>query len=127
MPASTEVTRLVLRKLAADAVTNGTGLQSTLQAAAFGTVSQALTGKILIEAQSGTTRSRYELPVGAAALQPQEISAMLSRLLDLYDAAIASGLTGGIGAPDAAVLVWMLSQLVIVRSFGVDFSAALQR
>lgn len=101
-----------------------------MQAAAFGTVTKTLAGKVLIEASAGGVTSRYSLPVGVGALQPQEIAAMLSRLLDLYDLAVASptgqppggGLTGGVGAADAAVLAWMLGRLQIVRSYTTDHS-----
>jgi hypothetical protein len=101
-------------------------LSSVLNAAAFGTVSSALSGKIVIESQASGVVTRYQLPVGAGALQPQEVSAMLSRLLDLYDQAIApspgGGLPAGVGANDAAILAWMLGQLQVVRSYTVDFS-----
>lgn len=88
-------------------------------------MTQALSGKYLIEAQAAGVTSRYEV---SAAASPDEVATMLSRLLDLYDLAIASttaqppggGLTGGVGAPDAAILAWMLGQLQIVRSYNMD-------
>lgn len=102
----------------------------SLQGAAFGKVTQTLSGKILIEAQADGVMSRYSLPQGASALQPQEVTAMLSELLDLYDRAVSSttaqppggGLTGGVGANDAAIRAWMLEQLQSVYRHGVDFS-----
>lgn len=103
-----------------------------LQTCAFGKVTTTLSGKVLIEAQADGVVSRYSLPAGAGALQPQEVAAMLSRLLDLYDLALlpttgtppGGGLTAGIGANDAAIRAWMLGQLQIVRRHGADFSTA---
>lgn len=118
--------------MADSAATASTTLVATLKAAAFGTVSKTLTGKVLIESQAGGIVARYQLPAGAAALQPQEVSAMLSRLLDLSDLAVApttaqppgGGLAPStVGANDVAILAWMLGQLQIVRSYGTDFSA----
>ena len=134
MAATPEITRLVLRKLAGDAVAASATLTSVLNAAAFGTVSQTLSGKVVIEAQGAGTITRYELPTGRSALIPQEVSAMLSRLLDLYDRAVTptstmlqngwgGGLTGGVGANDAAILQWMLAQLAPIYAYSPDFSA----
>lgn len=125
LAATPEVTRLVLRQLASTAKGGATALIDTLQSAAFGTVTKTLSGKVLIKAAAGGVVSEYSLPVGAGALQPQEIAAMLSRLLDLYDLAVApttaqppgGGLTPGVGAGDDAVFAWMLGQLQIVRSY----------
>lgn len=90
-------------------------------------MTQALSGKYLIEAQAAGVSSRYEVSANSS---PEEVATMLSRLLDLYDLAVASptaqppgaGLTGGVGVPDAAILAWMLGQLQIVRAHTVDFS-----
>jgi hypothetical protein len=131
--AAPEITRLVLRKLAADAVTSASTLSSTLNAAAFGTVTQALSGKIVVEAQAAGVVTKYELPVGKSALIPQEVSAMLSRLLDLYDQAVGpattsyvngfgAALPSGVGGNDAAILQWMLGRLQVIRSLVKDHS-----
>jgi hypothetical protein len=124
VPASIDVTRLVLRKLAADATLNGKPLADVLQSVAFGTVTQAISGKILVEARADGLTSRYELPVGQGALQPQEVSAMLSRLLDLYDAAVAALPTN---PTDAAILSQMLGQIYPVRSYFTAFNTAIPR
>lgn len=120
--ATSSIIRLVLRKLAADAVTASATLKATLTAAAFGTVTQTLSGKIVVEAQAGGVITKYQLPSGSDGLQPQEVADMLSRLLDLCDQVIATGLPSATGAPDAALLVAMLGSIQPIREVRSDFS-----
>lgn len=120
--ATSAIIRLVLRKLAADAATASTLLLTTLKAAAFGTVTQTLSGKIVVEAQADGVITKYQLPIGDAALQPQEVAAMLSGLLDLYDRIIATGLTAGVGANDTAIVSAMLAEIYPIREVKNNYS-----
>ena len=96
---------------------------STLQAAAFGTVTPLLSGKVLIEASSGGVTTRYELPPAAAGMPPVIVGAMLSRMLDRYDAAVAALATAGNATPtDAQVLAQMLTQLQAIWAYSTDHS-----
>lgn len=84
-------------------------------------MTRALSGKIVIETHTEGVITKYQLPTGSAALQPQEVAETLSRLLDLYDATVASGLPEGTGANDAAILVAMLAAIQPIRSVANDF------
>lgn len=122
MPASTEVKRLTLRKLADDAVCRNATLAATLRAAAFATVTGTLSSKVLTATSTSGTSVTYTLPQGASALQPQEIAAMQSQLLDLYDAAVLANS----GTPtDGELLAWMLGQLVPLRCYSTSFAGTL--
>jgi hypothetical protein len=128
-----EITRLVLQSYAAQAVAANQTLGSALLAAGIALVPGIMAGKVLMEAESSGTVAKYEFPIGKGALQPTEVAAMMSRLLDLYQVAIApatvqfpggygAALPAGVGANDAAILAWMLGQLTVIRSFSTDHS-----
>ncbi len=127
-----------MRKLADDAVNAdpAISLSAALRAAAFGVAKTTLSGKVVIEAQASGIITRFQLPVGVGALQPQEVAALLSRLLDLYDRAVAPAdqwFSTGYGAgllfdppltapTDVQILAWMLEQLQVIRSYATDFT-----
>jgi hypothetical protein len=133
LPASVEVTRLVLRSVYANA--NGVStLLVALNTAALATAPAVLAGKQVIEAQAVGVVTKYQFPAGAAGLQLQDVAAMWSRLLDLYDRALVATTVsppgGGLAAesaniPDAkgvAIYNWMMGQLTVIRSFSMDHS-----
>jgi hypothetical protein len=119
VPTSTETKRLILRKLAADASASGASLSDTLNAAAFGTVTFTLSGKVLVEARGEGTVARYELLSAVQGIRPQDVQDTLSQLLDLYDAAVSASATG---ASDTVLLAYMLGQIVPIRAHVPDFS-----
>lgn len=128
-----EITRLVLQYYAQQAIAAGQTLGAFLTNAAMALVPGVMAGKIVIEAETAGSMTKYELPPGRLSLTPVEIAAMMSRLVDLYYIAIApvttqfatlygAGLVGGLGPQDAAILAWMLQQLTVIRSFSIDHS-----
>ncbi len=120
----------------AGAVAAPTTLTATLNAAAFASSPQVLAGKQVVEAQANGIATRYQFPVGMYALQAQDVAAMWSRLLDLYDQSQVSttnvppggGLAPEAGpGPSSAIYQWMLGQLQVIRAFSTDFSTSLNR
>lgn len=132
MPVLVDVKRAAFRQLYSSAVAQATTIQEALAAAIAPSLAAALAGKQLIEAQSGGTVTRYQLPAELAAQTP-DVAAMWGQLQDLYDRALmpaASVPPGGgcsaetAGAPSAAIYAWMMGQLTVVRSAGTDHTWA---
>ena len=99
-------------------MTNHATLAATLQAAAFGKVSEVVDGKVLITATGMGATATYALPIASQA-QPQDVAAMLSKLLDRYDDAVAALPAT---PKDADILAQMLAQTKVIRSYGIDHS-----
>lgn len=117
MAASSATVRLVLRKLANDAATASATLGATLKAVAFGSVSAVVSGKDVIEVQAEGVVTKFQIPTGGSALQASDVTEMLSRLLDLYDAVVAT-----VGEEDdEEILAAMLARIVPIREVASNF------
>ncbi len=114
MAVSTAFARGFLRHLYNE-VTHGATLLDRLNKLNRETVHQLETGKIL-SSTSGNGRS-VEFTVNASeGVTPTDMAELVSKLLDLYDAAVAAG-----SATDAARYGYMMGLLKPVRSFGSNF------
>ena len=126
MPVSVDVKRAAFRQLYSSAVTAAnTTLLAALATAIAPSLAAALAGKQVVEAQAQGVVTKYQLPAALAA-QTEDMAAMWGQLQDLYDAAIASGLTAESQnlphADGAAIYAYMMAQLVVVRAFSADHS-----
>lgn len=84
-------------------------------------------GKQLVESNTAGISARYEFPTGGTGVQVADIVDFCSRLLDLYAQAFVptsntppgGGVTSG---DDEGAYTWMLSQMVLIRSYSTDHS-----
>ena len=134
VPVTVDVKRAAFRQLYSSAVAQAnTTLQGALAAAAAPALAATLAGKQVIEAQAEGVVTKYQLPTGLASQTP-DVAAMWGQLQDLYDRALVPTTSvppgGGCAAETtnlphaggAAIYTWMMQQLTVIRSFGVDHS-----
>lgn len=118
---TTTFARAYLRKVYADAQTAGETLLARLNALNSAAVAAVSSGKV-VSATSGNGRSVEFQVNGTEGVTPTAVAELTSRLLDLYEAAVAAG-----NATDATRFAWMLARLKPVRSFRSDYSSAAVR
>lgn len=120
MAASTPFARSYFRQVWADAQSNGTTLLASLQSLNAAAVTATKTGQtILSTAGNGRTVTFADPGTGTS---PEDIVELLDRLLRLYDAALADGMT-----TDATVYAWIMAALVPVRSIATNFGNQINR
>ncbi len=115
MAVSTAFTRGLLRRIYST-VTDGVTLLDRLTSLSNAAIQSVESGRVL-QSTSGNGRS-VEFQVNAQeGVTPTEMAETYSRLLDLYDQAVAASNT-----TDATRYGFMMGQLKAIRSFRNDFS-----
>ena len=115
MAVSTYFARGFLRHIYQD-VTHGNTLLDRLTALNSSTIHQLETGRV-IQSTSGNGRSVTFQVNASEGVTPTEMAELISRLLDLYDAAVAAGNT-----TDATRYGYMMGLLKPVRAFRSTFA-----
>lgn len=120
MAASTPFARSYLRQVWADAQANAASLLATLQGLNAAAITATKTGQTILST-AGNGRSVTFADPGSG-MTPEDIVELLDRLLRLYDAAVADGMT-----TDATRYAWMLAALAPVRSVAHNFAIQINR
>ena len=124
MATSVSYARLLLQTIKWDAEDAGCRLYDQLKAVARARITATSGGKVLISTSVNGKTATFSIPPSGTGFGPGDLAEASSRLLDLYDEAIANLDADGNSTPnDAQIFAEMKAILVPVRSTTNNFRA----